>query len=543
MFCSFPTRRLTKFGTLIAIASIVFVVISLTCRPILAAGGTLTFTVDDQSDSQPLVTRMELYRGRPDGRPMTVRQTVPAGFGTVFDRQVVLSLPDGPYFFRLIRGPEYQIVSGNFVMERTSLDEKNVSLPRMIDMQSKGWTSGDCCVVPSPNSLPLRMASEDLHVATVLGHADAKPIPRRDRDEKIENDPTWIREDASHYDGLLFVGMSPEEWSEIESDARQAPTSLTVPSLAMTSGQRIAAASRLNTPDEPVHIAIENPFAWELPIWLASSKIEGVFVLGDWLRLNRKVLKPKDGRGPQGLGFDDGVQLGRWGEQIYRNILDAGFRMPPLAGGGSDSAGTPVGYNRLYVTAPSDVRLGDQVAVANPVQSIDQWWNHALSGNSVATNGPMLRPRLAGQIPGYVFKAKSGELLELQGELELSVRDEVDYLEVIHNNRVHYSARLDEFAAAGGRLPVISTQESGWVIMRVITLHEDHYRAAVSAPWYIEFDGKPRVSKDSVEFFQKWLAEHETRLRKLPPEEIQAHVPFVRAARAFWQQKQDAAGK
>ena len=95
------------------------------------------------------------------------------------------------------------------------------------------------------------------------------------------------------------------------------------------------------------------------------------------------------------------------------------------------------------------------------------------------------------------------------------MRDPVDYLEVIHNGDVHYSARLDEFAKAGGVIPAIEAVESGWVTLRVVTLHENHFRAAMSSPWYIEFDNQPRITSESIEFFQKWQTEHESRLKKI----------------------------
>ena len=61
-------------------------------------------------------------------------------------------------------------------------------------------------------------------------------------------------------------------------------------------------------------------------------------------------------------------------------------------------------------------------------------------GHSIATNGPLLRPKLGGKIPGHVFTAHTGEVLELQPELTLAVRDPVEYLEVIKNGTVFYSA-------------------------------------------------------------------------------------------------------
>lgn len=488
-----------------------------------AAGGSLTVMTEDESSGDPVITRLELWRGPPQGKAISVRRTVPAGLGVVLDRSVVLSLTDNTYHFRLIRGPEYRIISGNFTLEKTSLDDRTIRLPRMVDMREKGWTSGDCCVVASVNSLPLRMASEDLHLAAVLGHADAKPIANRDRDEPIDYEPIWISENVTHHDGLVLYGAEQKETDADDDQPERLPSEI---------------VAGLIRDDSDVRVAIENPFAWPLPVWLASDRIDGIFVMGDWLRLDRKVTTAPDrGRPPEGPGFGDGQTIGRWGEEIYRQMIEAGLRVPPLAGGGNDSAGTPVGYNRLYVAEPFVYGDTDEELEAKPVTTPEGWWRAAWRGQSVATNGPMLRPKLGGQIPGHLFTARSGETLKLQPELTLAVRDPVEYLEVIKNGQVFYSARLDEFAKAGGVMPLMQVTESSWVIMRVITLYEDHYRTAISAPWYIDFDDRPRVGKKGVEFFQRWLAEYEERLKKLPAKELKRHVPFVKSARAFWAEK------
>ncbi len=487
----------------------------------LAAGGALRLVSEEESDHSPAITRVQVWRERPGGKPVPIRKTVPAGVGAVLDRSIELLLPDGPYAFQMIRGPEYRIITGTFTLEPTSQDSHTVQLPRMIDMLEKRWMSGDCFVVASANSLPLRMAAEDLHVATTAGHQDAKPIPYRKRDDPIGNDPIWIQTDAQHYGGLVIYGDQPSESTQ------------RLPGEPLPIGRLVAAKNASNQ----TKAAIENPFAWALPVWLASQKVDGIFLFGDWLRLDRKVMRVKDGRPPIGGGLGGGQAVGRWAEEIYRNVLDAGLKLPPLAGGGSDSANTPVGYNRLYVTDQSASLYADEPGELTAVSSVQDWWAAAWNGQSVATNGPMLRPRLGGRIPGHTFTARSGEALQLRPELSLSVRDPVEYLEVIHNNQVHYSARLDEFAKAGGVIPALTAKESGWVIIRVVTLHEDHYRAAVSAPWYIEFDGQPRVGKSSVEFFQRWLSDYEEHLKQNSGQEISKHVPYVRAARQFWKKK------
>lgn len=431
-------------------------------------GGSLTVTAREEAGGEPTISRFELFRSDSPTRTMPVRKTVPAGIGVVLDRNLDLSLPDATYLFRLIRGPEYRIISGTFTLERTSLDTHHVDLPRMIHMLEKGWISGDCGVPPSPASMPLRMAAEDLHLAASLGHVDAKPVPGRDTSDPILHEPVWIREDPFAVDGLILYGM--DKGNSDEADTPRNNIKLPI--------EWLVASDRV----EGARVAIENPFAWPLPVWLASERVDGIFILGDWLRLDRKVPSVRDGRGPQGATVSDGKVVGRWAERIYWNMLEAGLRIPPLAGSGDDSGKTPIGYNRLYVAALGQSAASSDPLDVTPVATPDQWWQAAWQGKSVATNGPLLCPKLAGEIPGHVFRGNDQEVLVLQPELNLAVRDPVDYLEVIHNNRVHYSARLDEFAKAGGVIPPIHAKESGWVTIRVVTLFEDHFRAAMQRP-------------------------------------------------------------
>ncbi|WP_238383129.1 hypothetical protein [Rubripirellula obstinata] len=483
-----------------------------------ADGGVLNFSLSDESTSEPVISRVELWRpeSQRKGRPlalMPVRKTVPAGIGMVVDRSVELSLPEGAYRFRIVRGPEYRIISGDFSLEKTSLDDHHVDLPRMVNMLAEGWVSGDCLVPPSAYSFPLRMASEDLHVATVAGEIPARPIAGRGDDDPIVFDPTWIRHDAAFLDGLAIIG----------------------PSKAIDDELPIDTLLRCKESSDVVSV-IENPFAWQLPVWLATEKIDGVFVLGDWLRLDRKVMRVAGGRSVQSLMKCHAQAVGQWAETIYHQMLEAGLQIAPMAGSGDGSGKTPIGYNRTYVTT-SARSYGEQDDQPTAPASVNEWWLAAIAGQSVVTNGPCLRPTLAGKIPGHVFEATAGEVLNLRPELRLAVRDPVDYLDVIHNGTVRYSARLDEFAKAGGQIPPLEIKESGWVIVRVVTAHEDHLRAAFSAPWYIVYDDQPRVTAESVKFFADWLKEYERRLLDLPADDLRKHIPHVKRARQFWSSK------
>lgn len=518
-----------------------------------ADGGVLNFSLTDETSGEPVISRVELWR--PDAQKrsavrrnrtrrggdsltlMPVRKTVPAGIGFVLDRKIEFDLPDGAYQFKITRGPEYRIISGEFSLEKTSLDDHHVSLPRMVDMHDEGWMSGDCLVPKSDYSLPLRMASEDLHVAAVNGDVPARPIAGRAGNgsnddpgkqsgkesgkESGEDLPTWIRTDAAIQGGLVIYGDDASE--ELPSDL---PSELPVETLMRCSDKT------------NVRSAIENPFAWPLPVWLATGQVDGVFVLGDWLRLDRDVIRVPDGRPVKNLIRGHQQAVGQWAETIYHQMLEAGLHLAPLAGSGDECGKTPVGYNRVYVNLqPNSDEYAPEVSAGD---SAHQWWDAAFAGRSCVTNGPCLRPKLAGQLPGHVFHAGGGDVLTLRPELQLAVRDPVDYLDVIHNGVVRYSAKLDEFAKAGGQIPPLEIKESGWVMIRVVTAYPQHLRAAFSAPWYIVYDGQPRVTQKGVDFFVTWLREYEDRLKQLPADQIERHVPHVQRARRYWADKLQA---
>ena len=491
-----------------------------------AAGGVLVVTTEDETTREPIATRMELFRS--NGTSQIVRTAASAGRGVVISESVELLLPDGDYQFRLIRGPEYRIVNGNFTLERNSQDARTVKLPRMVEMKKEGWMSCDMAVPPKTNDIQLRMMGEDLHFAAIVGVEMPPSMPQAIPKNLDPYKPTWLTSGlrTSNDGAIVFY---PDANSIDGSPAVQGETSAQMI-------QRLSA-------NESTRIAVLNPFAWELPIWLATEQIDGLFVLGDWLREDKRVEKIVDGRPPKLMGYTGPRGPGRYAEFIYWNMLEAGLRPAPLAGTGAQttqSGTSSIGYNRIYVTGN---QADEDESSREHVSSAEDFLAAAWAGQSVVTNGPMLRPTLGGYPPGHSFQAASAETLELTMELKLSVRDQVDYLEIVHNGRVFHSARLDEFAAAGGRLPIMKIEESGWAVVRVVTQHEDHFRMATSAPWYFDFDAdsKPRISRSAVKFFADWLVDCESRLKQLPSNELSKHVPSVTASRVFWRDRMNRA--
>jgi hypothetical protein len=146
----------------------------------------------------------------------------------------------------------------------------------------------------------------------------------------------------------------------------------------------------------------------------------------------------------------------------------------------------------------------------------ERWWEGLEEGRVFVTNGPLLRPAVDGQPPGYVFPIDSNENLSLEIGLNLATRVPVEYLEIIKDGEVYADVRLAEWTKKKGRLPPVDFDKSGWFLVRAVTNNPMTYQFASSGPYYVEKDGLPRISRRSVQFFIDWIDAAEARIRELP---------------------------
>jgi hypothetical protein len=259
-----------------------------------------------------------------------------------------------------------------------------------------------------------------------------------------------------------------------------------------------------------------SPFDPLLPILLARDGVDALqlFATAGETNSSPALLLPQRER------FADPDGLARYGEWIYFQVLESGLRVPPTAGTATSleqkrrQQKTPLGTARVYV------HCGDNFTA-------DEWWNGLQAGRVFVTNGPLLRPAVLGQPPGYVFRMQSGGKLDLEIGLELATRDVVEYLQIIRNGETEYEVRLDEFAKQGGRLPALYFQESGWFTLRAVTNRVGDYQRAIAGPYYVELQDRPRINRDAAQFFLDWL------------DQLPASVPAsdVEVARRFWKER------
>ena len=100
---------------------------------------------------------------------------------------------------------------------------------------------------------------------------------------------------------------------------------------------------------------------------------------------------------------------------------------------------------------------------------------------------------------------------------------------------------LDKWAAAGGRLPALSFDRSGWFLVRAVTANPATFRFASSGPYYVEIGGEPRISRESARFFLDWVYERARQLDLSDPQQKADALGYLRAARNFWEQQLEKA--
>jgi hypothetical protein len=475
--------------------------------------GQLAITALDEETQEPLAVRMELRDAR--GRPVRARPegAVVAGESIYFDGAVTLQLRRGQYQFLIEAGPEYRTRPGHFTIDRSAEDVEEVTLKRSVDMRAEGWWAGDLDVDASAADLPLMMRARgvDFVPATALvndrGQCRRAKTPPRER-ETVEASlihGPWTALDYRRGGGILLVGgdraVDVCQWKVNE------------PSLSSLAAGRQAGAC----------VVALTPTAWDLPLWVASGKLDAVQVLHRYTMEGASPADPRE-RPCDPARFAGKLGAGRCGEAIYHHLLNCGLRLPPAAGSGAGAlsgrkaADTPPGFNRTYV-------------FCDEAFSLETWLAGLRAGQVTITNGPLLRTRAEGRPPGYVFQLERGEKHELQIALDLAfyAEHQVEYLEIVKDGRAVHQIRLAELAERAGRLPPVEFDGSGWFLVRAVTNNPGLYQYASTGPYYVEVDYRPRISRASVKYFLDWLDAAAAKFA-----DNAAVLADIEAARTFW---------
>lgn len=471
-----------------------------------AAVGELELRVIDPQTEKPVTVRMHLWNAK--GVPRKVRGQPNFNDHFVFHGRVVLRLPPGEYRFRIERGLEYLEQSGNFLIRSGARDHKSLEMSRFVNMRDLGWLSADLFVRRPASHYPAWAASEDLNVLLPMEPfaVDKTSGARQSQPSPVTVLPAPLWDGYRHQLAVCNVDRAPD--SEFLTSSFSSSGRL----LKFARGQRDA-----------VCVAADVR-AIDLPMWVASQRLDAVVTM----RPAEKSLDVSEAVLPQDVSRFPGQRgLARFREHLYFQLLECGIQLTPLACSCSGDADVPLGSLRTYAwTGPSPDEAVKDVA--------DAWWQAVRDGRVVLTGGPVMLVQANGHPPGWVFQPASQSKFQLEFSATLHTRERISYLEIVQNGAVVQTVSLDDWVEAQGKLPKITFDQSGWALLRAVIDADDDYRYAVSGPFYVQCDGKPRVSREAVSFFQSWANKRRDALK---PQSAAGELAFHRRAVEFWQER------
>ena len=478
------------------VLGLLYVVVSLD-----AHAAWLSFDIQNE-DGQSLPCRIHLFD--PDGKPKRA-----AGLPFWRDHFVCsgaakLELPVGRYRYEIERGPEYERLKGEVAVNDESPKLVRLTLKRIVNLRGEGWYSADLHIHRPLSQIDLLMQAEDLDFAPVITWWN-----RRNHWE--QNTHSQAGEDEREGGALLFHRM-------------QAPIDITKSTRETPSPMVYVEQARKQTPG--VWIDIEKPFWWDVPVWLASGKMQSIGVANNHMWRSQMLTNEAWGRERDIQRLPSPLGNGYWTQEIYYHILNTGIRIPPSAGSASGVLGNPLGYNRVYVHL--DGKFSETA-----------WWDGLAKGNCFVTNGPLLRVRANDRLPGAVFTADGGEPLALKLDVQLTTLDRLRKLEVIQNGKVMQTIPCNGDRNQAHSL-TLTVNESGWFLIRGIAENSKTFRFASTAPFYTELaQVKRRISKSSSRFFLDWVNERIERVKaNITDKSQQAEVlRSHESARKFWQER------
>ena len=426
----------------------------------------------------------------------------------VADGRVRLSLPPGDYDAEIERGPEYTSVSRRIRVGSEAGRETTVELQRLANLAAAGWWSGDLHVHRPLADIELLMKAEDLNVAPVITWWN---------DKDLWNGKEIPGEQVVRFDGHRFYskmgGEDEREGGAVLYYGLAKPLAIRGASREYPSPIQSLLEAKKET---GVHVDIEKPFWWDVPVWVASGQVDTIGLANN--HLCRSVMSETEawGRPRDAARLPPPLGNAYWSQEIYYQILNAGLRIPPSAGSASGVLPNPVGYNRVYVHLDGE-------------PTYEKWFAGLRAGRSFVTNGPLLRVRANGEDPGHVFKSEKTLSIDLSATLE--GRERVSVLEIIRDGRVERRVPVQD------PLGKIEFSSSGWFLVRSIADNAQTFRFASTAPFYVEIGGTTsRISKASTRFFLDWIDERMARvpLKLKEPQELEEVLRWHRQAKEWW---------
>jgi hypothetical protein len=482
--------------------------------------GRLRVETRDRATGQLVAAR--LYLTEASGAPRTPPDVI------VYDKRdehhfiatgsFEFELPSGDYRLVAERGTEYLPASADVAIRSGQTARYTIWLKRWIDMNQRGWYSGDLHNHRRVEEMPLLLQAEDLNLAPTLTDWIWE-------DRNVANAPTVSKP-------FLQAG-SRHQYSVLDKEVER-----------LEAGPGAVALLGLRSPLPFEGYRLYPPNS----VFCTRARMQGGYI-------DAEKIVWRDGAALAALGLIDFVgivhnhfnrhdvelETDRWGMipkfrpefgtvggmplwsmEVYYRLLNCGFRLPVSAGSASGVKASPLGYNRVYVH------------MERPF-SYATWFKSLKAGRSFATNGPMLFLSADGQEPGSQLRGKGPRKVRIRVEALSS--QPLERLEIVADGRVvHRVSRPD----SDGRWIVEVDHlfsHDGWVAARCFEPPGGTIRFAHTSPVYIEI-GQPGPAADAAKFFLEWIDREigfytaETAFRD--PRHREEMLEFFRTARGVY---------
>jgi hypothetical protein len=398
-------------------------------------------------------------------------------------------LPAGTYNLTVERGPEFRSQSLSLTLKAGQVYKQTVIMDQWIDMNRRGWYSGDLHNHRKPEEMAAILLTENLNVAPAI------------TDWIVENGP--VSGPPASAQPVVQVD-SKHVYSVFDKEIERLKNGPGAIILLQLRSPLAFEGYLLSPPDDSLcrqahavggHVDAEKLVWRDTPALVALNQIDTVEILhnkfnphGVDLETARWGMIPKDKpvySTPRGMSL--------WSMDIYYRFLNCCFRLPVSAGSASGVKPSPPGYNRVYA------HLGGSF-------SYDNWFKALKAGRSFATNGPMLFLTIDGKRPG------AGLSLFGPGQKPLRVRAEalsagrLDRLEIIYNGSV-IQAVSDPKGPSRLSIDMEKTFDSpGWVVARCFEQPGRTIHFAHTSPIYLQAGTRAHIVPADAQFFVDWIS-------------------------------------
>jgi hypothetical protein len=404
----------------------------------------------------------------------------------VTDGSFETALPAGRYRLVVERGPEYLPAAVDLDLLDGATRHETVQVRHWLDMNERGWFSGDLHNHRDVDEMPLLLLAEDLNVAPTITDWiwEERPVAT----------PRPTREPLRAVDERHVYSVLDKEVERLESGPG-AVALLALRAVIPFNGYRLFPPDDVycrRAREQGGYVDAEK-IVWRDGAALAAlGLIDFVGIVHN--HFNRQDVELETDRWgmipkfkPE---FDTVAGMPLWSMEVYYHLLNCGFRLPVSAGSASGVKASPLGYNRVYVK------------VSGPF-SYRNWFASLKAGRSFATNGPMLFLSADGEEPGGELRVgDTARPVRIRAEA-LSPRP-LARLEIVSSGRVLRSISEPDSA---GRWIVEMEQtftRNGWIAARAFEPAGRTIRFAHTSPIYVDA-GIPAAATDDAKFFLEWI--------------------------------------